>query len=201
MPPNGQSGVTSSDQAQRDEGVPTTAVAEPPRPDGDYTAFFRAHHPYVWCSLRRLGVREADLEDNVHEVFLAIYRRRQDYDPRLPVRPWIFAFALRRASDHRRGAWQRHRAVALDDDLRSEAPRPDDTAAAREERAMVLEALDDLTLEHRAVFVLHEIDGSAIPAVAGALEIPLNTAYSRLRAARESFATAWRRLLVRRGER
>jgi len=192
VPPNDQSGVTPIDQAQRDETHPT----------GDYAAFFRAHHAYLWCSLRRLGVGEADLEDNVHEVFLAIYRRRQDYDPRLPVRPWIFAFALRRASDHRRGAWQRHRSsAALDDDLRSQEPRPDETAAAREERAMVLEALDDLTLEHRAVFVLHEIDGSAIPAVAEALEIPLNTAYSRLRAARENFTTAWRRLLARRGER
>ncbi len=175
-------------------------AAEAPRPDGDFTAFFRAHHAYVWCSLRRLGVREADLEDNVHEVFLAIYRRRHDHDPARPVRPWIFAFALRRASDHRRGAWQRRSAPASDDELRASGPHPDE-AAAREEQALVLEALDAMTLDHRAVFTLHEIDGEPIPAVAEALEVPLNTAYSRLRAARESFATSWRRLMARRGER
>jgi RNA polymerase sigma-70 factor (ECF subfamily) len=177
-----------------------TPDADESRPDGDFTAFFRAHHSYVWCSLRRLGVREADLEDNVHEVFLALYRKRASFDPRQPVRPWVFAFALRRASDYRRAAWQR-RAAPLDEDAPALGPQPEQAAADRQQRAHVLEALEALSLDQRAVFVLHEIDGHAVPAVAAALEIPVNTAYSRLRTAREQFAAAWQRLMTRRGAR
>jgi len=44
------------------------------------------------------------------------------------------------------------------------------------------------------VFVLHEIDGEPIPAVAEALAIPVNTAYSRLRVAREEFSASVKRL-------
>ena len=55
---------------------------------------------------------------------------------------------------------------------------------------MVLKALDALDLDKRAVLVMHELDGVAIPDVAMALSIPLNTAYSRLRLARRDFEKA-----------
>jgi RNA polymerase sigma-70 factor (ECF subfamily) len=45
-----------------------------------------------------------------------------------------------------------------------------------------MDLLDD---DKRAVFVLHDLDGTSMPVVAESLEIPLNTAYSRLRLARE----------------
>ncbi|HEX2671205.1 MAG TPA: sigma-70 region 4 domain-containing protein [Polyangiaceae bacterium] len=48
---------------------------------------------------------------------------------------------------------------------------------------------------------MHEIDGCPIPEVADALGIPLNTAYSRLRLARQDFADGLRRERLRRGER
>jgi RNA polymerase sigma-70 factor (ECF subfamily) len=47
---------------------------------------------------------------------------------------------------------------------------------------------------------LHEIDGCAMPEIALALALPLNTAYSRLRLAREQFHAAVRRERLRRGE-
>ena len=52
-------------------------------------------------------------------------------------------------------------------------------------------------LDRRAVFVMHELDGEPIPAVAAALGLPLNTAYSRLRTARELFTAALRRASAR----
>jgi RNA polymerase sigma-70 factor, ECF subfamily len=44
------------------------------------------------------------------------------------------------------------------------------------------------------VFVMAELDGYTAPEIAGALELPLNTVYSRLRTARQEFTTAVRRL-------
>jgi RNA polymerase sigma-70 factor (ECF subfamily) len=71
--------------------------------------------------------------------------------------------------------------------------------ADHEEHSLLLRALDTIDLERRAVLVLHEWDGEPIPEVARALGIPLNTAYSRLRAAREDLAAAVKRLTARRG--
>jgi RNA polymerase sigma-70 factor (ECF subfamily) len=54
----------------------------------------------------------------------------------------------------------------------------------------VLRALDRLPVTRRAVLVMHEIDQVPIREVASALQIPVFTAYSRLRKARIEFRTA-----------
>jgi RNA polymerase sigma-70 factor (ECF subfamily) len=58
----------------------------------------------------------------------------------------------------------------------------------------VLEALDE---EQREVFVLAELEQLSAPEIASALEINVNTVYSRLRAARMSFDAALKRLRSR----
>jgi RNA polymerase sigma-70 factor (ECF subfamily) len=83
----------------------------------------------------------------------------------------------------------------------SETARADDELMLREDRQLALRALESVDLDRRAVFVLHEIDGVAIPEVADALTIPVNTAYSRLRLARQEFHAAVRRLQLARGDR
>ena len=57
----------------------------------------------------------------------------------------------------------------------------------KEGKALVQQALASLPLEQRAVFVLHELEGTPIPACVLVLDAPLNTLYSRLRLARASF--------------
>jgi len=165
----------------------------------DFREIFRSECSYVYHSLRRLGVHERDLEDVAHEVFLAIHKKLPEYDPARPLRPWIFAFAFRFAADYRKLA--RHRREKLHD--RDEADPPDNRESideridAARSRQLVLDALETLDLEKRAVFVMHEIDGNAMPAIAAALGIPVNTAYSRLRLAREQFASAVKRIKTR----
>lgn len=179
--------------------TPRSTPLPAPSPSDDFGQFFRAHCSYVWCSLRRLGVREADLEDQAHETFLAIYRHRASFDTSRPLRPWVFGFALRVASDYRKNAWQKRRSS---DDPRDEPDTknlPDELLAQRQQQAIVIEALEDIALERRAVFVMHEIDGEAVPVIAESLAIPLNTAYSRLRLARADFDAALRRLRAKRG--
>lgn len=66
--------------------------------------------------------------------------------------------------------------------------------ARGEDRRLVTRALDAIAIERRAVFVMHDMDGIAVPEIARVLEMPLNTAYSRLRLARDEFRDAIRRL-------
>jgi RNA polymerase sigma-70 factor (ECF subfamily) len=61
-------------------------------------------------------------------------------------------------------------------------------------------ALAQLGLDQRAVFVMHEMEGWSMPEVAGALSIPLNTGYSRLRLAREQVKEAVTRLRAQGGD-
>ena len=158
---------------------------------------FAEHCDYVWNALRRLGVRHADLEDLTHDTFVAVYKQWSGYDAKRPLRPWLFGFALRVASDHRRLARHRFEVGASDDDPRDEAPNAADVLLQKELEALAHAALATLDLNRRAVFILHELDGSAVPEIAAAFEIPVATAYSRLRLAREDFAAAVKRLTLR----
>ncbi len=152
--------------------------------------------PFVWSTLRRLGVPDADREDVAHDVFLHVFRHWPDYDPTRPLRSWLFVFAARAASDHRRRA--RHRYEVLGDVDESVATTSGaEPIRAREQQALLQEALQSVDEERRPVLLLHELEGLAIPEVARALGIPLNTAYSRLRVAREELSAAVRRIHAR----
>ena len=63
------------------------------------------------------------------------------------------------------------------------------------------DALGALDFDRRAAFVTMDIEGMSAPDAAVALGIPLGTAYSRLRLAREDFSAAVKRLRLKRGER
>jgi len=161
--------------------------------EAHFRAIFEHEFDYVWNTLRRLGVPPRDLEDLTHEVFVAVHRQLPHYDSSRPLRPWLFAFGFRIASDYRRRAHNRLE-ILEENDVADAAPAADAQLAAREDRALVAAALDTLDLDRRAVFVLHQLDECPVPEIAASLGIPLNTAYSRLRLAREQFAKAWKRL-------
>jgi len=181
--------------------TPTTAVplAEQALQQIDFTNVFAEHFDYVWFTLRRFGVPARDLDDVAHDVFMLVYQHLDKYDPGRPLRPWLFGFAYRAASDYRRLA--RHRVEILDEPLEGvdAAPSAIDRAASRQALDLVWTALEQLDLDRRAVFVLHDVEGYSVPEVADALNVPLNTAYSRLRIAREQFTKTMQRLHAQRG--
>lgn len=165
---------------------------------GRFHALFSAELAWMWTTLRRLGVRPADLEDVTHDVFLSVYKKLDVYDPARPPRPWLFAFAYRAASDYRRLA--RHREEPTGDmPERAAASAPVDVMMEQmEESALVHAALSLIDLDRRAVLVAHEIDGTPMKDIAESLAIPLNTAYSRLRIGREELTIAVKRLTAQR---
>lgn len=169
-----------------------------PEHDDAYTKVFRSEFAAVMNTLRRLGVRPADVEDVAVEVFVTVHRHWSEYDPARPARPWVRAFAVRIASDYRKRARVRREVPHEGDDARDATPGADERLIEREKQRLVLEALDALAPERREVFVLHELEECAMPEVAATLGVPLNTAYSRLRLGREEFATAVKRIRARR---
>jgi RNA polymerase sigma-70 factor, ECF subfamily len=169
-----------------------TDDAEPAPPD--FREVFALNFDYVWHALKRLGVREADLEDVTHEVFLAVFRKLDQFDATRPLRPWLFGFAFRLASDHRDLAHHRRELVTDAPEILDAGPSALDAAIRQQALAVAQRALGALELGRRAVFILHVLDDCPMPEVAAALGIPVNTAYSRLRLARADLAAAARRL-------
>jgi RNA polymerase sigma-70 factor (ECF subfamily) len=160
-----------------------------------FRAIFDAELAFVWNSLRRLGVAERDVEDVAHELFVVVNRCLEQYDPNRPIRPWLFAIACRTASDYRRRARNRYEFLAGE---RGDEAHPGESAdhvlQDAQEKNLARRALLAVPEERRQVLILHDFEETAMHDIALGLDIPLKTAYSRLRVAREELIAAARRL-------
>jgi len=176
--------------------LPGRATAPPPG-TVDFQSLYKEEFGYAWRTLRRLGVRESDLADVAHDLFIVVFRHIADYDPARPVRPWLFGIAFRVVSDYRRSARFAREALGEAPEIVDRAPAADEQIADRQAREAVMRVLAALDLDRRAVLVMHDIDGHPVPEIAAALAIPVPTAYSRLRLAREDLGAAIKRLRAR----
>jgi RNA polymerase sigma-70 factor (ECF subfamily) len=157
----------------------------------DLASVYEAHFRYVWRCLRSLGVRDAQLEDALQDVFIVVQRRLPEFDGRAELRTWLYAIALRLARKYRERARREPASLEAEREQNPElpsAPEPDtDAAIARERLALARCALSALDDDKREVFVLARIEQMSAPEIAEVVGIPLNTVYSRLRAARLAF--------------
>ncbi len=171
------------------------APAPDPAAHLDAGTLFRAHARFVATFLARLGVTPADLDDAVQEVFIVALRRGGFVEGPAEARTWLAAIALRTASDARRRVRRREAALASIVDVSEESTvTPFESASASELLARVQRALDTLRLEHRAVFLLYEIEGASCESIAAGMGVPVGTVYSRLHAARRGFKDAHDRI-------
>jgi RNA polymerase sigma-70 factor (ECF subfamily) len=174
--------------------------AHSPQPDGEVAAsasasgrfqsLYAEHFAMVWRSLRALGVNEASVEDAVQDVFLVVHRRLPEFAARSSVRTWVFGIVLGVARNHRRRERRKGPCVPLEAELAGRGPDPHDEAVTAEALARVARALGTLDEAKREIFVMGEMEQMTAQEIAEALGINVNTAYSRLRAARAAFATA-----------
>lgn len=155
-------------------------------------AIFDAEFDWVCRTLRRLGVRQTDLEDAAQETFLAVAGKLEEYDPARPLRPWLFGFAMRIAANHRRK--KKSDPTDAADEAASTTASPEREAELAQAKDLALRALDRVDEDRRAIFVMHDIEGFGAPEIAQLLSIPQNTVYSRLRTARQEFEGAIQRL-------
>jgi RNA polymerase sigma-70 factor (ECF subfamily) len=157
-----------------------------------FQALYERHFDFVWRTLRHLGVRESDLSDACQDVFVVVHRRFPSFQARGKVTTWLFQICLNLARDRRRRAHVR--SEVLGDEALEHAARaagdPYRELERQDKLALFEAALASMDLEQRAAFILFEIEGMTGPEAAAAMEVPLGTAYSRLRLARQAFVAA-----------
>jgi RNA polymerase sigma-70 factor (ECF subfamily) len=111
------------------------------------------------------------------------------------VKTWLYGIAFRVASARRRRAAEKRE--VLGDDAVTLAAGSTDSVNELEQRDLLRtleQVLEELPLEQRVVFALFEIDGLTGDEIAEALGAPPGTVRSRLRLARQTFASKVRSL-------
>lgn len=149
---------------------------------------FREYAAFVWRTVRYLGVREADVEDVSQEVFLVVHRKLGEFEGRSSLRTWLYGICLRVARDHQNRAHVRRETAVDELPVESQEAPQERTAIANQSRAQLVRILESLDPAKREVFVLYEIEGLTMNEIAEVTQCPLQTAYSRLNAARKVVA-------------
>ncbi|MBN1612708.1 MAG: sigma-70 family RNA polymerase sigma factor [Polyangiaceae bacterium] len=180
---------------------PAPAASEPTPRVPPFSAIYRDYFDFVWSSARRQGVGLGVIDDLVQEVFIVIHARIGTLEHPESLRSWIYGIVRRTVSTHHRSRRARAGATTPPFEVRAWQPTPLDAAEHRDEVRLLSTLLETLDSPKREVFVLAELEELTAPEIAGVLGIPLNTAYSRLRAARQAFDQALARHNAQRGGR
>ncbi len=158
-------------------------------------ALFEQHYASIWRLLRRLGVLSGQLDDATQEVFWVAARRLSDIEPG-SERPFLYGVALRVAA----GELRRQRAamplveIGQAPSMVDDRPTPEEQLVARQARQLLDDVLNRMPRDLRTVFVLFELEGIEVQQIAGLEAIPVGTASSRLRRAREEFSAITKRV-------
>ncbi|HLK09819.1 MAG TPA: sigma-70 family RNA polymerase sigma factor [Candidatus Binatia bacterium] len=149
---------------------------------------YARHAPAVFAAaLRRLD--RAAAEEIVQDVFLAVWRRAETFDPsRGAFRPWLLQITHRRVLNEIRRRGRRPQLEADPDGARlaavpDDGPEPAEAAWRAYRRAAVQAAFAALPPRQRQALGLAFFEDLTHAQVAEALEIPLGTAKTRVRTA------------------
>ena len=169
----------------------------------DFDAVYEDQVDFVWRTVRRMGVRAADADDVVQDVFVIVHRRLAEFEGRAQLKTWVFKILLHVVRHY----WRTHkrkpgnRAGEDVTTLQTLMADHESGPAASLERVEALRILDRLLAaldeDKREVFVLAEIEQMTAAEIADIVDANANTVASRLRAARQDFEKALARFRAR----
>jgi len=152
------------------------------------THLYAQYSDFVRRVLQSHGVGPWHLEDAAQDVFLVVFRRLAEFEPRASHKTWLFAIATRIAKDYRRRAVRKEGLLELDEHpIPCSRADPYETVAVAEALRELDRKLGLLDVGRREVFILAQVEQMTAPEIADTLRVKLNTVYSRLRSARREF--------------
>jgi RNA polymerase sigma-70 factor (ECF subfamily) len=150
-----------------------------------FPELFETHLPYVLRLLRYLGAPAADLDDLAQEVFVTVHRKLPSYEGRGSFTSWLYAICANAVRDHRKRAHRRYEEPVAAPEQDAAEPTQEEELAFRRALASLQEVLAGLDEDQRIVFLLYEVEELTMKEIAEAVGCPIQTGYTRLRAARE----------------
>lgn len=148
----------------------------------------RTYYPVMAAFLRKLGVRDNELEDACQDVFVRLHRYLPSFRGGAELKTWLYRLCATEAGRVRQ---RRRIGEALSFLLRHQ--QACDPPIGRQEltgelaRRKVEAALNKLKPAERLVFVLYEFEGLSGEQIAQIAECPVATVWRRLHYARKTF--------------
>lgn len=170
-------------QAVAVDETESSAPASPER----MAELVRAHYAYVWRLLRRLGIGEGDADDAAQRVFLTAASRLGGVELGRE-RAFLYGVALNIGARTRRSLGRRReQPFEFEDEHATPELNGEQLLERRQARALLDRLLDEMPEDLRVVFVLFELEELSTREIAELCAIPVGTAASRLRRARDDF--------------
>lgn len=145
---------------------------------------YEAHHAAVRGFARRMVGDIAVAEDLVHEAFMALPKAVRRFRGEATLRSFILSVALNCARHYVRAAARRRKAMDRlakhNEHNEMEGASPAQALAQQQLANQLWRALDALSLDHRAVFVLSEVEQRSSAEVAALTGTSEGTVRSRL---------------------
>jgi RNA polymerase sigma factor (sigma-70 family) len=159
-----------------------------------FEALYRRHEARIFRYLRRNLIDDAAANDVMQEVWFAVARTAQSYQPSAKFTTWLFTIAHNRMIDaHRK--WRPTETLNTQD-IDGDEQHPAHVAAAdpameppavlqsQDEAAALLNAVEQLPAEQRTAFMLQAEGELSVEDIASATGVSFETVKSRLRYAR-----------------
>ncbi len=155
---------------------------------GDASAgsrLFERHYPAVARFFRTKAPDEA-LQDLVQKTFLACVEGRDRFRGEAAFRTYLLGIAYRLLYNfYAKRRRERARFDPSTISVHDLGPSPSEVVAARDEQRLVLAALRRIPLEHQAMLELFYWEGMTAAQAAAVVGVPVGTAKSRIRRARQ----------------
>ena len=158
---------------------------------GDREAFgdlVRKYQDRLYNGMVQILRDEGEAEDTVQEAFILALTKLNTFQAKSGFYTWLFRIAYNTAISRIR---RRKPTTSLENpvaetqlQLPADQPAPDANLVQRERATQVMQALQQLSDEHRHILVLREMEEMDYVAISDVLELPVGTVRSRLHRAR-----------------
>lgn len=163
--------------------------------NGDQQAFNELYKRYkdrlYYYFFRMLRNSEEMANDFLQEVFLKIIENPGRFNPTFPFKTWVFSVAYNLCKNEYRRQEVRKKTPPADMHTKPILP---DAIDQDELVSRIFESLEDLSAEHRSVFIMHYREGFQVKEIAGMLEMAPGTVKSRLFYTRKYLADKFQHL-------
>jgi len=175
--------------------------------EGNETAFRELVSRYknsLYIFLRRFLTQHDLIDDVFQETFLQLFSSRESFDPKRPLRPWLFTIAANKAKDALRkrqrkgtislGAIAEAQEMTFDDVLNTitaDSKVPYDDLERDETATRVRAIIANMPENLREILILAYFNKFSYKQMAQILSIPIGTVKSRLHTAVGFFAKEW----------
>src|SRR5688572_30207872 len=152
--------------------------------------FHRRYYPVAVAFLRKLGVRDTELEDATQDVFLQVHKYLPRFRREAELSTWLYRLCITQARRVRRRVRATEALLRLLSIVPGEALVSTSSLSEESARKRIESALAKLSEHERSVFVLYEMEGLSGKRIAEIVECPEATVFRRLHYARQTFRQA-----------